>query len=99
MRSNVGWCGRMMRKILYQRCAQPRRKTMRVLLTPALLALLLTFPIPSFANHDGDGGGVGCCKDGSSPFASQSKDAWNQTRMEVFPAVSCRLAADTAPIT
>jgi len=40
-----------------------------------LAAVLLTAPAPVFANHDGDQQ-TGCCKDGSSLWASQSKGAW-----------------------
>ena len=36
---------------------------------------LLALPQMALANHDGDKQ-TGCCKDGSSPWASQSKDAW-----------------------
>jgi hypothetical protein len=52
---------------------------MKALLTLAFLASLslLLFLTPALANHDtiGDSSG-GCCRDGSSPWASQSKDAW-----------------------
>jgi hypothetical protein len=50
---------------------------MKGLLIPAttLGCLLLLLPVPAFANHDEDQGTL-CCKDGSSPWASQSKDAW-----------------------
>src|SRR5689334_17625019 len=51
--------------------------------TLLILALLLS-PAVVFANHvslvnhdEATGGkGGGCCRDGSSPWASQSKDAW-----------------------
>jgi hypothetical protein len=48
---------------------------MKPLLILMCLAPILLLPAMASATHDAATGG-GCCKDGSSPFASQSKDAW-----------------------
>ena len=63
---------------------------MKTLVLLLAVVSLLVLPQMLLANHDGDQGGASlpaqqtrssgepsrCCKDGSSPWASQSKDAW-----------------------